>query len=141
MKGKLDSRLRGNGGGFTLAEIMLVVAILGILVGVVLPRMTGRTKEARTQAARLQMENLSMALDAFEYDCGRYPTTQEGLAALREAPAGAANWKGPYLKKAAPVDPWNNAYVYSVPGRQTSDYDLSSMGPDGEEGGPDDLAY
>ena len=125
--------------GFTLAEIMLVVAILGILVSVVLPRMTGRTKEARTQAARLQIENLSMALDAFEYDCGRYPSSSEGLEALRQAPAGVRNWKGAYLKKSIPLDPWNNAYVYAAPGRINQDFDLISMGPDQQEGSADDI--
>ncbi len=131
--------LSGRQKGFTLAEIMLVVAILGILVSVVLPRMTGRTKEARIQATRLQMENISMALDAFEYDCGRYPTTQEGLEALRENPAGAQNWKGPYLKKAVPLDSWSNPFIYLSPGSRNPDYDLASAGPDGQEGGPDDL--
>jgi general secretion pathway protein G len=136
---KSNKRLRGRPNGFTLAEIMLVVAILGILVGVVVPRLTGRTKEARQQAARLQVENISMALDAFEYDCGRYPTTQEGLEALRQAPPGVRNWKGPYLKKAVPTDPWSNAYGYSSPGTKNPDFDLRSSGPDGQEGNDDDL--
>src|SRR4051812_24363372 len=92
--------------GLTLAEIMLVVAILGILVSVVVPRLTGRTQEAQIQTARLQIENLATALDAFEYDNGRVPTTQEGLEALRQPPGGLPNWKGPYLKKSVPLDPW-----------------------------------
>lgn len=118
---------------------MLVVAILGILVSIVVPRLTGRTREARTQAARLQIENLGTALDAFEYDCGRYPTSPEGLEALRQAPAGVAHWKGPYLKKAIPTDPWNNAYVYVSPGTHNNDYDLYSTGEDQQEGGGDDI--
>lgn len=133
--------IRSRRTGFTLAEIMLVVAILGILVSVVLPRMTGRTNEARAQAARLQMENLSMALDAFEYDCGRYPTTQEGLDALRRPPPGVSNWKGPYLKKDVPADPWGTPFVYASPGARRPDFDLVSMGQDGQEGGVDDVAY
>lgn len=129
-----------NKNGFTLAELMLVVAILGILVSVVLPRMTGRTKEARHQAARLQMENISMALDAFEYDCGRYPTAQEGLEALHQQPSGLNPWKGPYMKKAVPFDPWNKPYTYASPGNKNTDFDLSSGGPDLQEGTADDIS-
>lgn len=125
--------------GFTLAEIMLVVAILGILVSVVVPRLTGRTQEARIQAVRLQIENIGMALDAFEFDCGRYPTSAEGLDALRREPANAAGWKGPYLRKKAPTDPWDSPYVYRAPGARNPDYDLLSKGPDQNEGGPDDV--
>ena len=125
--------------GFTLAEIMLVVAILGILVSVVVPRLAGRTQEARAQAARLQIENLGLALDAFEYDCGRYPASHEGLSALREAPAGANGWKGPYLKKSVPRDPWGGAYAYRSPGNRNADYDLYSPGADGAEGSTDDV--
>lgn len=125
--------------GFTLVEIMLVVAILGVLVSVALPRLTGRTQDARLQAARLQIENLGMALDAFEYDCGRYPTTSEGLEALTAAPGGAAGWKGPYMKKRAPTDPWRVAYAYARPGVRGSDYDLYSFGPDQRQGGGDDV--
>lgn len=124
---------------FTLAEIMLVVAILGILAAVVVPRLTGRSQEARLQATKLQIENIGTALDAFEYDCGRYPSTTEGLEALRRAPSGTSNWKGPYLKKSLPVDPWNNAYVYVSPGARNQDFDLYSMGADQREGGGDDI--
>lgn len=125
--------------GFTLIEIMLVVAILGVLVSVALPRLTGRTQEARIQAARLQIENLGMALDAFEYDCGRYPSSSEGLEALQSSSGGWPNWKGPYLKKRMPLDPWRNPYVYVSPSLQGRDYDLFSYGPDGKEGGGDDI--
>jgi general secretion pathway protein G len=125
--------------GFTLAEIMLVIAIIGILASVVVPRLTGRTQEARTQATRLQIENFVMALDAFEHDCGRYPGTDEGLEALREAPSGATGWKGPYLRKRVPLDPWRNAYRYRYNGAP-ADYELLSMGPDSREGGSDDLS-
>ncbi len=125
--------------GFTLAEIMLVVAILGILVSVVVPRLSGRTHEAQTQATRLQIENLSVALDAFEYDNGRYPTAQEGLEALRLSPPGSTNWKGPYLKKQVPMDPWRNPYSYTIPGSHNQDFDLYSFGKDGRAGTEDDI--
>lgn len=125
--------------GFTLAEIMLVVAILGILVAIVVPRFTGRTQEAKIQAARIQMENISMALDAFEADCGRYPTTSEGLESLCQPPVGVQNWKGPYLKKAVPKDPWEDEYIYQSPGSRNKDFDLYSWGPDRREGGGDDI--
>jgi general secretion pathway protein G len=125
--------------GFTLAEIMLVIAILGILVSVVLPRLTGRTQEARAQTTRLQIENMSVALDAFELDCGRYPTGEEGLEALRLAPGGVPGWKGPYLKKAVPTDAWKNPYMYTAPGQHNTDYDLFSKGPDQQEDTNDDI--
>lgn len=124
--------------GFTLIEIMLVVAILGVLVSVALPRLTGRTQEARIQAARMQIENLEMALDAFEFDCGRHPTTSEGLEALTAA-GGLPGWKGPYMKKKAPRDPWGTAYAYVSPGRDGRDHDVFSHGPDRRDGGGDDL--
>jgi len=123
--------------GFTLIEIMMVVAILGVLVSVALPRLAGRTQEARVQATRLQIETLGMALDAFEYDTGRYPTTAEGLEALQSS--ALMGWKGPYLKKRIPLDPWRGAYVYLSPGSAGRDYDLASPGVDGREGGNDDV--
>jgi general secretion pathway protein G len=126
-------------GGFTLIEIMLVIAILGILISVAVPRLAGRTEEARQQATRLQIENLSAALDAFEFDCGRFPTAQEGLEALRQRPSAALNWKGPYLKKPLAHDPWQGAYAYAAPGTHNHDYDVYSPGPDGREGTSDDI--
>ena len=125
--------------GFTLIEIMLVVTIIGILAAVVLPRLVGRGEEARKSAAKLQIENLSLALDTFELDNGRYPATDEGLSALKTAPANAKNWKGPYMKKDISNDPWGRPYIYRCPGTHSKDYDLLSMGPDGAEGGEDDI--
>ncbi|MDD5491260.1 MAG: type II secretion system major pseudopilin GspG [bacterium] len=125
--------------GFTLIEIMLVVVIISILVTVVLPRLTGRTEQARVSATRLQIETVGMGLDAFELDCGRYPTTAEGLKALLTNPGNIKKWNGPYLKKDVSLDPWGNAYVYSAPGKHNNDYDLYSFGPNGVEGGEDDI--
>jgi general secretion pathway protein G len=127
--------------GFTLIEIMLVVIIIGVLVAMVAPRLAGRSQEAKEAAARADINShLSAALDMFEMHTGRYPTSQEGLAALRTAPPGASEWKGPYLKRAVPVDPWGKAYIYRSPGQQNrDDYDLFSAGPDGAEGTADDV--
>lgn len=125
--------------GFTLVEMMVVLVILGMLVSVALPRLAGRTEDARIQTAKLQIENFSSALDAFEFDCGRYPTTEEGLEALRTEPFHISGWKGPYLKKSIPTDPWKNIYVYISPGQQSKDYDVWSPGPDHQDGSADDI--
>ncbi len=126
--------------GFTLIELMLVVIIIGVLVSMVAPRLAGRSEEARIAAAKADINaNVSVALDLFELDNGKYPATEEGLSALRTKPGSASNWKGPYLKK-EPVDPWGQKYTYRSPGGHNPDYDLYSYGPDGKEGGDDDIA-
>lgn len=127
-------------GGFTLIEIMLVVTIIGILAAVVVPRLVGRSDEARISAAKLQIDNINLALDAFNLDTGRFPATEEGLESLRTKPGNVQAWKGPYLKKNVPKDPWGNAYIYRCPGTHGPDYDMQSNGPDGVEGGGDDIA-
>jgi len=125
--------------GFTLIELMLVVIIIGVLVSMVVPRLVGRSEEARIAAARADINaNISVALDLFELDTGKYPTTEEGLQALLTKPGSAVKWKGPYLKK-EPMDPWGRKYVYRSPGDHGTDYDLYSYGPDGAEGGGDDV--
>lgn len=128
-----------NKRGFTLIEIMLVVTIIGVLAMVVIPRLAGRSEEARVAAAKIQIENIGVALDAYELDNGRYPSTDQGLSALYVNPGGLTSWKGPYLKKKLKTDPWGTSYVYSQPGTHGSDYDLQSCGPDRNDGGEDDI--
>ncbi len=126
--------------GFTLVELLIVVTILGVLVAMVVPRLAGRTEQARRARAQADVEaNIPLALDLFELDTGKYPTNEQGLAALRAQPAGVESWKGPYLKR-DPLDPWSRAYRYIYPGaRNPQDYDLYSVGPDGTEGTSDDV--
>ena len=124
-----------NRKGFTLIEIMLVVIILGILAAMVVPKLTGRSDEARRQVAKTDIEsNLALAIDLYEVDTGSYPSS---LDDLQHAPSDVTNWKGPYLKK-RPLDPWGRAYVYKHPGDHNTDgYDLYSNGKSGSEGGSD----
>jgi general secretion pathway protein G len=128
--------------GFTLIELMLVIIIITTLAAIVFPRFVGRAQQARIAAAKADISNnLAVALDFYEMDNGFYPSTEQGLEALREKPTSAPtpqNWKGPYIKK-KPVDPWGNPYVYVSPGIHNEDYDLYSLGPDGIEGGDDDI--
>jgi general secretion pathway protein G len=128
-----------NRKAFTLIELMLVVIIIGVLAAMVMPRLVGRSEQAREAAARADIEaNIALALDMFEMDAGRYPTTEEGVAALRTNPSSLTKWKGPYLKK-APLDPWGKPYLYKFPGTHDNDYDLYSSGPNGLEGDEDDV--
>ena len=126
-----------NRKAFTLVELMLVVIIIGILVAMVMPRLAGRTEQARESAAKADIEaNISTALDLYELDNGAFPAS---LTALVEKPADALNWKGPYLKKNNFLDPWGNPYAYKCPGTHSPDYDLYSYGRNGVEGGEDDI--
>ena len=124
--------------GFTLIELLLVLVILTVLAAVVVPKFTNRSEQARLTAARTDISNIDVALDAYEIDVGRFPTTEEGLRALVEGTASARSWKGPYLKRGIPNDPWGNPYIYRCPGQHNpTGYDLQSFGPDGREGTDD----
>lgn len=127
------------GSGFTLIEMIVVIAIIGTLAMLVGPSVLRNVGEANVTAARTQIETLAVALDAYRLDVGAYPTTEEGLSVLRVRPlagAAAGAWRGPYLRKRVPADPWGRPYVYQSPGSHNPDsYDLYSLGRDGEPGG------
>ena len=121
--------------GFTLIELLVVLLILGLLAGLVGPRVLRYLGGAKTDTAALQIEEFGASLDLFHLEVGRYPTTEEGLQALVEEPTGVSNWHGPYVKKNdIPADPWGNPYHYRSPG-QYGDYDLYSLGRDNTDGG------
>jgi len=121
--------------GFTLLELLVVMVILVMLAGLVAPNLMEKFGQAKSKAAKLDIEELSSDLDMYKLDVGRYPSTAEGLAALVEAPSTAKVWNGPYLKKKkVPLDPWGNPYHYTSPG-QHGKFDLSSLGADNAEGG------
>ncbi len=136
-------RLRCGAGrrssGFSLLELLVVMVIIGLLAGFVAPRFFGQLAESEVQTARAQIESLGRALDKFRLDVGRYPSTEEGLAALNQRPAGETRWNGPYLRRAVPLDPWGQPYVYRAPG-QHGEYDLLSLGRDRQPGGSGDGA-
>jgi general secretion pathway protein G len=121
--------------GFTLVEILVVITIIGLIMGLVGPRVLNYLTESKAKAAKIQIESFSSALDLFFLDNGRYPSSSEGLTALVQRPGSTMSWNGPYLKGAVvPNDPWGNAYVYRSPG-QHGTYDIISHGADGQEGG------
>jgi general secretion pathway protein G len=130
--------------GFTLIEILVVIIVIGLLAGLVGPRILGRVSEAKSATARTQIELLGVALDNYRLDNGAYPTSDQSLGALQEKPAREPipiNWRGPYLKKAIPQDPWGRPYTYRSPGEHNpSGYDLWTLGRDGQPGGDDDNA-
>ena len=120
--------------GFTLLELLVVVAIIGLLVGYVAPRYFSQLGKSEVTAARAQIDGLEKALDQYRLDTGRFPTTEQGLKALVVKPPDEPKWKGPYLRKDLPLDPWGNAYQYKAPGTH-GDYDIVSYGKDGQPGG------
>ena len=127
--------------GFTLVEILVVLSIIAVLVALIVPRFFGQISKSKRVGAKAEMSTLGLALKAFRFDFGRYPTTEEGMEVLIEAPSGAEKkWQGPYLDTANPDfdlnDPWENPYIYLSPGKHNLDgYDLISYGGDGIEGG------
>jgi len=120
--------------GFTLLELLVVVAIIGLLVGYVAPRYFSQVGKSEVQVARAQLDALEKALDQYRLDTRRYPTAEQGLVALVTRPANEPSWAGPYLKRAVPNDPWGRPYVYRAPG-QKGEFDLLSYGRDGKAGG------
>jgi general secretion pathway protein G len=120
--------------GFTLLELLVVMVIIGLLAGLVVPRYFSQVGKSQTKVAAAQIDALDKALVQFRLDVDRFPTTEEGLVALNEAPADAPGWAGPYLKKAVPTDPWGKPFVYKEPGEH-SDFDLMTLGKDGRPGG------
>jgi general secretion pathway protein G len=125
--------------GFTLIELLVVIAVIAILAGLVAPQVFSNVGDARSTAARAQIENLGLALDAYRLDNHAYPATAQGLAALTTRPDGEpvpANWRGPYLRRTLPNDPWGRPYHYRAPGdSMPNGYDLFSYGRDGKVGG------
>jgi len=140
-KNMFNNRKSIGNQGFTLIELMVVLVILGILAGLIVPRIMGRPEEARRMKAKIQIQSMETALQLYKLDNGNYPTTEQGLASLVEAPAAgelAKSWReGGYLEKGrVPKDPWDNDYIYLSPGTR-GDFDLISYGPDGVAGGED----
>lgn len=125
--------------GFTLLELLVVVAIIGLLAAYVGPKYFGQLGKSEQALTKAQIESFHRALAAYRLDVGSFPSTEEGLNALMVKPASAAKWNGPYLSKAVPQDPWGKAYIYRLPGTK-GDYDLLSYGKDGQPGGTGDAA-
>ena len=123
--------------GFSLIEMLVVLVLMAMLAGLVGPRLFQKVGSSKVKVAQSQIELLTSALDTYRLDVGRYPTTQQGLGALRREPEGARNWDGPYIAKDVPFDPWEMPYHYKAPG-EDGPFALYSLGLDGEEGGEDE---
>jgi general secretion pathway protein G len=123
--------------GFTLVEMLVVITIIGMIMGLIGPRVLGYMSESKVKTAKIQLQSFGSALDLFYLDAGRYPSSAEGLSALVRPASGVSGWNGPYLKGGVvPNDPWNNPYVYRSPGEHAP-YEIISYGADGQEGGSD----
>lgn len=125
--------------GFTLLELLVVMVIIGLLVGYVAPKYFAQLGKSEIKAARTQIAGFGKALDQYRLDTGHYPSTEQGLASLFNAPANEPKWAGPYLQKAPPMDPWSKPYQYKMPGEH-AEYDVLSLGKDGQAGGNDEAA-
>jgi general secretion pathway protein G len=131
--------MRKTNKGITLIELLVVMVIIAMFATLVGSRLFRNVEKGRQTVAKEQITEFESNLDIYRLDVGRYPSTEEGLQALRARPSGVENWDGPYLKKDVPMDPWGHAYVYRFPG-QHGDFDLLSYGADGQEGGDGDAA-
>lgn len=125
--------------GFTLLELLVVIVIIGLLAAYVGPKYFAQLGKSEVTVAKAQIESFEKALDTFRLDVGRYPSTEEGLAALLVAPTNTLRWNGPYLRRDLPKDPWGHPYQYRAPGTK-SDFDILSLGRDGQPGGSGDDA-
>lgn len=135
------ARRRAAQAGFTLVEVLVVISIIGLIMGLVGPRVLNYLSDAKVKAAKIQIESFSSALDLYFLDVGRYPSSTEGLNALMQRPSSANAWNGPYLKGTiVPKDPWGSAYVYKSPGDRKP-YDIMSFGPDGANGAKGAAGY
>ena len=137
MKGDVMTRRRLSQAGVTLIEMLVVVTIIAMFAALVAPRMLKRTDAARVTFARAQINSFMTALGAYKMDTGLFPTTEQGLNALRVRPQGLTQWQGPYLPQEIPVDPWGRPYVYKFPGEHGDEPDIISYGADGQPGGTD----
>jgi general secretion pathway protein G len=125
---------RRRGAGFTLLELLVVMVIIGLLASIVAPQYFSQIGKSNAKVARAQIEAFGQALDQYRLDAGHYPTTEQGLASLRAAPTNVPQWRGPYLKRDIPNDPWGKPYQFRSPG-QHGEYDLLSLGSDAQPGG------
>ena len=123
--------------GFTLIEMLVVLVLMGLLASLVGPKLFQKVGSSKIKVAQTQIELISSGLDTYRLDVGEYPTTAQGLQALRVAPEGVKDWDGPYLSKQVPNDPWGAPYQYKRPGKETA-YALFTLGQDGKEGGEDE---
>lgn len=125
--------------GFTLIELLVVIIILAILAAVVIPRVIGRTDDAKIAAATANVSTFDNEMEKYKLDTGNYPTSDQGLNALMTDMVQNGKWNGPYIKGNLPRDPWNNPYIYKFPSDHNLDYDVFSAGPDGQPGTADDI--